>query len=324
RRAIALNEPPEYGRASANLQADFLQWVSIPFDDPEGGAVVSVNGNPQEGFILFGEEGLPSNTAYWVPQVGGTSVPSNDEFDVTASDGNSTSDPTTVNITINHSGFGQFELGNTAPPKDKDTDPGAINVVALIPTPSAGWNTVPATAEDHANYAGIPLAAWYLGYSQEAKDAMEHFRGNTGAHRSLDVRQILLDTNSTRWDSAISYLVGLVHGKHFVGTLELVDKEVHLEGTHGTVWQRAVGEYTGWSTATITGSYVDGKFGYSVTHTYNMWDPYDWDPNKPESTNQPAMARLHLAGLAQQYMTSGSITTTVTWNEDDPLPTPQL
>ncbi|MGB7343215.1 MAG: hypothetical protein WBD20_03325 [Pirellulaceae bacterium] len=170
--------------------------------------------------------------------------------------------------------------------------------------------------------AAIPLGAAWEQASQEARDAMDHFLGNTGADRALDVRQILLDSPSARqhWDDTIVELVNLIHGKRFVGTIQLVDKAAHLGGTNG-VWVAAVGQYTGWSTATITGSHVNGVFSYDLEFTYNMWDPYDWDPTKL-GTPQPSLAKLHLAGMAQQYMTEGSHSVTLSWSEHDTPPNP--
>ncbi|MGB7342902.1 MAG: hypothetical protein WBD20_01705, partial [Pirellulaceae bacterium] len=95
----------------------------------------------------------------------------------------------------------------------------------------------------------------------------------------------------------------------FVGTINLVSRQAHLGSTGSSVWAAAIGEYTGWGGAKVVGSVVDGKVKFDVEFTYHLWDPYDWDPSKRLYGGQPPLARLHLAGIAKQYMTSGTYTT---------------
>lgn len=64
-----------------------------------------------------------------------------------------------------------------------------------------------------------------------------------------------------------------------------------------------------------TGTVEDGHIQYVIEWEYHFWDPYDWNPNDPnwnpldifDWTYFPSsLAGLHLRGLAQQYMTTGS------------------
>lgn len=316
-----VNEGPEYNQ-STSLQGAALNWVSLLFKDPEGDDVQSINGNPQNGILIVNpDQHTFSPQGYWVPSVNGA-VATSDSFDVSASDGQVSGSTVTVDINVTGSTtqFGRFAVGTTPPPKDVDTDLGAIGDPNLISDPSAGFATTSPTAADHFfKNVTIPVGAWYRDATPEARAALDHFLGASGTSVTLDVQGILNDSDRARgnWDSAIQDLVSWIDSTEFVGTLNVVDSAAHLGNTGDSVWSAAVGDYTGWTSAQITSTYANGTFHYSVDFVYHMWDPYDWDPTKTQ-TWQPQMASLHLSGLGQQYMTSGQHSKSFQWTKGSP------
>jgi hypothetical protein len=92
-----------------------------------------------------------------------------------------------------------------------------------------------------------------------------------------------------------------------------MESKAHLGNTGDSVWAAAIGSYTGWSSAIVTGSIVDDEIEYSVQFTYDIWDPYDWDINR--GGIQGSLANMHLQGLAKQYMMTGKHSMETNWTK---------
>ena len=126
------------------------------------------------------------------------------------------------------------------------------------------------------------------------------------------------------YKTSFGYAILRANAMKFVGTVDLNENGAHLGNAGDSPdWYFAVGQYTGWGAMNVkTTLNAAGKLEYTLKYTYNAWDPYDWDPNKPGLTGVivKELARLHLAGLARQFMMTGSVTKTVQWTEGDPLP----
>lgn len=157
----------------------------------------------------------------------------------------------------------------------------------------------------------------------EARTALAHFLDNTGTPVELEVNKILQKSPLARsnWTTAIQDLIAYVDTTKFVGTVELVDRVSHLGNTVDSDYAWAVGEYTGWSKARITSTLVNDSFEYDVEYVYQMWDPWDWNPNSPEIAD-PILARMHLVGYCKQYMTEGVHGVTLSWRKGSPPQVP--
>jgi hypothetical protein len=157
---------------------------------------------------------------------------------------------------------------------------------------------------------------------------MHRYLAGVGGTVTLDVKQIVLDSDPTganaakaHWDNFVNIVIGLVDEREFVGTINIVETKAHLGTTEGSKWIAAVGEYTGWGSAEVTGSIdEDGDINYSVKLRYDIWDPYDWDPTR--SYPQGDLAKLHLEGLAKQFMMEGNHEKTITWVKGSAPPSP--
>ncbi len=334
-----VNEGPKYNQ-SLQLTGVPYQAVSLVFIDPEGDAVQSVSGNPQHGVLLVNDGSEAANVdAYWVPFV----TPTDDAFTLTASDGNASGSAVDVTIDINGTAtFGRFDLGTTPPPKNVDLDPGAVGIVSLVPWPHSGWNF----KNDSYKWfwqelaLQLPTWEWFQAQSAPAKDAMLHFLDNSGTTVDYALAPIISEAESmkTHWINGLSDLVSTVETKAFIGTINLTDKVAHLGSTANSDWDLAIGEYTGWVNAEVEGHIVDNELRYTAKYIYNFWDPYDWNPafggvdpiyvftqggwNAVKSwvfENGPfTNAQLHLYGVAQQYLTTGTHEVVVSWTKGAP------
>lgn len=184
--------------------------------------------------------------------------------------------------------------------------------------------------------AFAPQSDFYANQSIPAKQAMDRFLANSGMPYTWSLEEIIYHEPQVRaqWKQGLSDLISQLETKGFIGTIQLVDKEAHFDGTSGP-YVAAIGQYTGWTSAMVTGSVVDGKLHYSVSYNYEFWDPYDWNPARGRaplpsdlssfsnfksylSDNLPwALANLHLEGLAMQYMAIGTQTSQFSWNRGE-------
>ena len=337
-----INEPPEYDQGT-QLQGQVLYPVTLTFADPEGDEIVSVSGNPQHGVLAL-PSGSTTIDAMWVPYAAdflATPPATGDQFTLTASDGNSSSAETDITISVTGTpNFGRFELGSNPPPMDKETEPGAIGDLAQVANPAAGHGsdsgglTIPVI--DWIGQALAPGTDFYQNQTIPAREAMDRFLANTGMPYDWLLEQMIYHEPQMqqKWKDGLSALISQLESKGFVGTIQLVDVEAHFAGTTGP-YVAAVGQYTGWVNAEVTGALVDGKIQYTVTYNYNFWDPYDWNPARGRAPipsdlssfenfknylveNLPwALANLHLEGFAMQYMATGTATATFSWNRGE-------
>ena len=268
-------------------------------------------------------------------------------------------DPSLANLTPNEyydsngnqifSPGAQWHLGTTPPPLNVDKDPGASGNPALIANPSAGWESQVGTTADFAFQAlvisvlddpssqqainmvlqlakSINKGPGPLSWSPESIAMMAHYMDNTGTPININVANMLNSSPSSlkNYQDSMGWALIYASNMKFLGTVNLTETAAHLgDTTDSPDWWIAVGQYTGWGAMTVSTTLgASGKLHYTLSYTYNVWDPYDWDPTKPgiNGVIQKELATLHLDGLAQQYLATGSMTKTVEWNEGDPLP----
>jgi hypothetical protein len=126
-----------------------LNWTNVidlksGATDADGDALVQakIESAPANGKIIK----VSDTEVRWVPV---EDFVGTDTFTYSVFDGHQWSIPATVTVTVTEdativnpvAAIGTFKLGTTVPPKDAETDPGAIGVLAQVADPAAGHNT---------------------------------------------------------------------------------------------------------------------------------------------------------------------------------------
>ena len=180
---------------------------------------------------------------------------------------------------------------------------------------------------------GSPVTPIYLGslgnrsptifdWSHEACELMLHFLDGSGSEVGLPMKQILSQDDGiwAEYKSSLDSAVAFVNSLQFVESLEFIESKATLGTSSSDIWRTAIGNFTGWGAGEASATLgPDGKLTYSLEFTYKLWDPYDWNPGG--GAFPARLANLHLEGLAQQFLMTGTYRTTLTWKEGGPLPT---
>lgn len=321
--------------------------MDIVVVDSEGDAVrLGLWDIPQHGSAQI----VNSNRIYYQPKNDYVGV---DTFTVRAYDSvhKNRSNVATVTITVRddptlrpsqtHS-WGQFVIGFVKPPLDVDTDPGAIGDVAQIANPSAGHNT--RNREDADNAFNLALhaviqepevgkaLARLLGFgdtfsfSEEAVEYMAHFLSNRGTITGVDVKKLLGTDNGAWSDFSDELFAAATFGdsmSHAGDRVYIIDSGAKLVTTTSSRWRTALGQFTAWMDGKV--EHVESRIAngtvqlhHTLKFTWHVWDPYDWDPTNGGFPLR--LARLHLAGLAKQFMVVGEFKGTISWWDGDPIP----
>jgi hypothetical protein len=254
-------------------------------------------------------------------------------------------------ITINTGSIylGSWKFGDSTsatPPSRAEDEPGAIGDLNQVEDPSAGHgrdssllilpNTDTAlTVLIHdrlLKYLKGNATTWEMWFIDEympnyadrsayEKNLLIHYLENSGTAVTIPVETMMMDVGIVRatYEDAMTEAMQFVNNFEFIGTVKFTEIAARLKNT-AAPWNFGIGQYTTWGDILVTGSLnPDGTIKYEFSYTFNFWDPYDWT-NKSFPTYE--MERMHLLGIAQQFMMTGEMTKSVVWNNDSLVPAP--
>lgn len=162
-----------------------------------------------------------------------------------------------------------------------------------------------------------------LNYKNASK-LMEHFLKNSGEDYEIDVEEFLNDENALKTrNEELNLALRACEALAVEGeSINVFQKEEVVHHNLTGDWKFAVGSY--FTSIEIKNLTVNGNI-YSATIVYNVTDFYNWDFNdsNPVFTGLPAMIvgdvspkdlhELHRAGKAQEFLSCGEISYTVSW-----------
>ena len=155
---------------------------------------------------------------------------------------------------------------------------------------------------------------------------LKHFLDASGTPVSVDLGKLLRDSSAAfaKYKASFDAAVAFVNSLSFTGTVDFTETKARLVTTQGSNWAPAVGEFTGWGGMRVTGTLdASGNVNYIFSCRYNLWDPYDWVP-AGRGFKVSTLARMHLEGLGQQFMTTGTYRASLYFKQGIDLPSTSM
>lgn len=223
---------------------------------------------------------------------------------------------------------GSKELGGTMVGRDEDYVPefnlGAERPYIRSDAGSGTWGSREASFKIMSEKAFLQSTV-VPGFSlmwPDAADFMQHYLRNTGDDYVVDLKRVVESTDAGRdlyvsqRNATMRFAVkNAIEGEQVSFVSKRLDQYTFQDNDN---WYYAVGNFSGWSNATVTKSGNQ----YSMEFDLNMYDRYNWNKGKSveifkQKVYDDDMALFHKMGVAREFNTVGRLPLTIKWTGDD-------